>query len=466
MKKSFQKTFLLLAALFLFFTASASTEFKVSAAVKESYLTVEEAMAWLDSTVGTRRGDGQCIAFIKDYYEVLTGSAPRGDAADFAYNALPKGFGWKRIKGEKKLQKGDILIWTGGTGGNGHAAIYGGDGKYYHQKWSGMYVQIIGKAYLEGFPIRRSGSYAYYWGVIRPTFRTKSLSAPPQDSNYRLRNAGTGKYLTADSSTEITARRLSYPDPESQLFTFDETKTGYNLSPRSSSKVVGVNFEEEKTANDAGISLFKSGKRASCKWKIQKLRDAYIIRNVSDPTLCLATDKKGNLTVETYKGSKTQKWKSETVNTVTYDGNGGSNPPKTASVEYGESHKITKERPDRIGYRFLGWAESKKAKKASLKAGEVVTPEENLTLYAIWKKNDKYEIKSAKLSESKYIYDGNLKTPGVTVKDTNGNTLSEGTDYTLSYSKGRKRVGEYSVTVTYEGKFSGTDTLYFTIERE
>ncbi len=466
MKKFYQKAFLLLITLLIFFTASPSLGFSSAAAVKETYLTVDEAMEWLDSTVGTKRGDGQCIAFIKDYYEVLTGSAPRGDAADFAYNTLPEGFGWKRIKGEKNLKKGDILIWTGGTGGNGHAAIYGGDGKYYHQKWRGMYVEIIGKAYLEGFPIRRSGSFAYYWGVIRPTFRSKSLSAPPSDCNYRLRNAGTGKYLTADSSSEITARRLRGTDSESQLFTFDETKTGFNLSPCSSSKVVGVDFEEEKTANDADISLFKSGKRDYCKWKIQKIREAYIIRNVYDPTLCLATDKKGNLTVETYKGSKTQKWKSETVNMVVYDGNGGLSAPKTTAVEAGDTHKITAETPDRVGYKFLGWAETKNAKKATLKSGSEISPDENITLYAVWKKNDKYEIKSAELSESKYIYDGKVKTPSVTVKDTNGNTLCEETDYTLSYSKGRKRVGEYSVTVTYTGKFSGTDTLYFTVERE
>ncbi len=465
MKKIYRKAFLLLIALLLFFVASPSLSFSSSAATKQTYLTVDEAMEWLDSTVGTKRGDGQCIALIKDYYNVLTGYVPSGNACEYAYNTLPEGFGWKRIKGEKKLKKGDILIWTGGTGGYGHAAIYGGDSKYYHQKWSGMYVQIIGKAYLEGFPIRRSGSFARYWGVIRPSFRDRSLNAP-LDSNYRLRNAGTGKYLTADSSSEITAERLRYPDSDTQLFTFDESSTGYTLSPCSTSKVVGVSFEEEKSVSSTDISLFKSGKRDCCKWKIQKIRDSYVIRNVSDSTLCLATDKKGNLTVETYKGAKTQKWKSEAVNTVTYDANGGSSSPKSTTYDAGISHQIPESTPDRIGYKFLGWSENKKAKKAELKPGKAFTPEENTTLYAVWKKNGKYEVRSAELSESSYTYDGKVKTPSVTVNDTNGNTLREGTDYTLSYSEGRKRVGEYSVTVIYRGKFVGTDTLYFTIERK
>ncbi len=306
MKKFYQKAFLLLIALLFFFTASPSVGFSSYAAAKESYLTVDEAMEWLDSTVGTKRGDGQCIAFIKDYYQVLTGYTPRGNACEYSRNTLPEGFGWKRIKGEKRLKKGDILIWTGGTGGNGHAAIYGGDGKYYHQKWSGMYVEIVGKSYIEGIRIRRSGSFAYYWGVIRPTFRSEGQDA---NSNYRLRNTGTGKHLTDKGSSETTVRHFKELDLKTLLFTLDEAEKDSAVSTRSSANTVGTVPEKKKASRNKKSESSADSGRDTCKWKIQKVSDAYVIRNVNDPALCLASDRKtGKLSVEEYKGYKHQKW--------------------------------------------------------------------------------------------------------------------------------------------------------------
>ncbi|MDD6043338.1 MAG: fibronectin type III domain-containing protein [Eubacteriaceae bacterium] len=67
------------------------------------------------------------------------------------------------------------------------------------------------------------------------------------------------------------------------------------------------------------------------------------------------------------------------------------------------------------------------------------------------------------LSATTYTYDGNAKKPTVTVKDSAGKTLVKDTDYTLTYANGRKNVGKYSVKVTFKGKYSGTKTLYFTI---
>ena len=67
------------------------------------------------------------------------------------------------------------------------------------------------------------------------------------------------------------------------------------------------------------------------------------------------------------------------------------------------------------------------------------------------------------LSVSAYTYDGEVKTPTVTVKDSSGTTLENGTDYTLSYSSGRKDIGRYSVKVTFKGNYDGTKTLYFDI---
>ncbi len=74
-----------------------------------------------------------------------------------------------------------------------------------------------------------------------------------------------------------------------------------------------------------------------------------------------------------------------------------------------------------------------------------------------------YRIKSAELSDSSYIYNGKSKKPSVTVKDVNGTILKEGTDYTVEYQSGRKKVGKYSVTVTFTGRYSGTVVKSFEI---
>lgn len=53
------------------------------------------------------------------------------------------------------------------------------------------------------------------------------------------------------------------------------------------------------------------------------------------------------------------------------------------------------------------------------------------------------------LSKNKFVYDGKVKTPAVTVKDKSGNVVSDKL-YTVTYSDGRKNVGAYSVTVEFK----------------
>lgn len=75
-----------------------------------------------------------------------------------------------------------------------------------------------------------------------------------------------------------------------------------------------------------------------------------------------------------------------------------------------------------------------------------------------------YYPKTVKLAKTSYAYDGKVKTPSVIVKDSKGNALKKDTDYTVTYAKGRKSAGKYSVTVKFKGKYSGTKKLSFTIK--
>lgn len=67
------------------------------------------------------------------------------------------------------------------------------------------------------------------------------------------------------------------------------------------------------------------------------------------------------------------------------------------------------------------------------------------------------------LEKSGYEYDGKAKNPNVVVKDSKGTLLVKDTDYTVSYGEGRTNAGKYAVTITLQGNYSGTKTVYFTV---
>ncbi|MCL1816729.1 MAG: S-layer homology domain-containing protein [Clostridiales bacterium] len=68
---------------------------------------------------------------------------------------------------------------------------------------------------------------------------------------------------------------------------------------------------------------------------------------------------------------------------VTYNANGGSDAP--GAVEASNPIELSKTRPTREGYEFLGWAKSSSATNAEYQPGEDITVEGNITLYAVWK---------------------------------------------------------------------------------
>ena len=69
------------------------------------------------------------------------------------------------------------------------------------------------------------------------------------------------------------------------------------------------------------------------------------------------------------------------------------------------------------------------------------------------------------LSQSTFTYNGDEQKPDVTVT-VNGNTLVEGTDYTISWPADCKNADVKTVTVTFEGNYSGTAQKSFEIMRK
>ena len=67
------------------------------------------------------------------------------------------------------------------------------------------------------------------------------------------------------------------------------------------------------------------------------------------------------------------------------------------------------------------------------------------------------------LNPTTYVYDGNAKTPTVTVKD-GSTTLTKDTHYTVSYSN-NTNVGTATVTITGKGNYTGSVNKTFTITK-
>ncbi len=98
---------------------------------------------------------------------------------------------------------------------------------------------------------------------------------------------------------------------------------------------------------------------------------------------------------------------------ISYNANGGSGAPNSQSVYANISYKLSSTKPTRTGYTFLGWSTSASATTASYQPGQSVTPNGNLALYAVWRKQ------SFVLS----ISQGDGSTISV---ERNGSTLSDG----------------------------------------
>lgn len=145
------------------------------------------------------------------------------------------------------------------------------------------------------------------------------------------------------------------------------------------------------------------------------------------------------------------------VHKVTFDAGEGKADAETARTD--KDGKLA-ELPNaaRDGYTFEGWF-------TAAEGGDAVTADtvfdKDITVFAHWKKNIVSATPSVKLSTSAYTYNGKVKTPGVKVS-VNGTVLTKD-NYSVSYGKGRKNVGKYTVKVTLKNDYAGSKTVSFKI---
>lgn len=77
-----------------------------------------------------------------------------------------------------------------------------------------------------------------------------------------------------------------------------------------------------------------------------------------------------------------------------------------------------------------------------------------------------FAVKTVELSQTAYTYNGSVQKPEVSAVSTNGETLIEGTDYTLTWDNSEScDAGEYGVTVSFVGDYEGSQRLTYSINK-
>ena len=128
---------------------------------------------------------------------------------------------------------------------------------------------------------------------------------------------------------------------------------------------------------------------------------------------------------------------------------------KYTCTQCGDSYTVTNIKPKGHSYK------SQLTKATTAKDGQIY--KKCSVCGAVTGKTVIAKASNIKLSKTAYTYNGKVQKPSVTVKNSKGKALKNGTDYTVSYPKGMKNVGKYTVKVTLKGNYSGSKSMTYNI---
>ena len=156
--------------------------------------------------------------------------------------------------------------------------------------------------------------------------------------------------------------------------------------------------------------------------------------------------------------------------TVTFDPAGGTwkdgtTAAKKVTVEKGGAAEAPEELT-RSGYDFAGWFDGEDP-------ADITNITSDLTVTAKWKENTTPpeppapgSIKGAKVVLSKTAFTYNAKVQKPSIKTIGGKVLTEGSDYTATWSnRSSKNAGSYTVTITGKGNYTGTTKATYKINK-
>ncbi len=202
------------------------------------------------------------------------------------------------------------------------------------------------------------------------------------------------------------------------LSSIKPVRTGYTFlgwSENSAATTADYKAEEEYSEND-NVVLYAVWENDEPEEKIQvaydanggsgapetqtKQPDAELILSDIKPTrpgytfLGWSTDRSAESAAYEASGTYTDDrsttlyavWKANTY-TITY-ANGGTETPSAQTKTHGQTLTLSSKVPVRQGYTFLGWSENNTATAPTYQAGGEYTENRDITLYAVWQKDE------------------------------------------------------------------------------
>jgi uncharacterized repeat protein (TIGR02543 family) len=257
---------------------------------------------------------------------------------------------------------------------------------------------------------------------------------------------GTGTSYTAGVSTYSTAADLIlYAQWTAIQYTVTWSAQGGSVSPSSSSGSVGTIITAPTPTYTGNTFLY---------W-----RDGTTVFNYANQVSA-----GGSWTIV---GNTTfYAWWTPIQYTVTYNANGGSVSPASATVNYGSS--VTLPTPTRSGYTFNGWYTASSGGTLVGSAGASYTPSSTITIYAQWTltpviptvtiaansgiTSTAGTINWTSTNQSSFSVSGTFSATGTTGTSVSKTGLSPSTTYTgvitVTSSTGHTATANYSLTTS------------------
>ena len=256
-----------------------------------------------------------------------------------------------------------------------------------------------------------------------------------QVENVKTKIDGIGE-VTLSSSSTIKAARTAY-----NALTDDQKKqvTNYDVLQKAESEL------SDLQKADAVVTKIKNIGKVTLKSesKIKQARTAY--NKLTDKQKTLVTNydvlEKAEKDLADLKAADQVSKNITNIGTVTLESEDAIKEARTAYDALTDAQKELVSNKDVLEKAETTLKELKDAKDAD-DAKAAATP------------------KSITLSNTRYIYNGKVQKPQVTVKNAKGEVIK---GYTVKYAGNCKNVGKYKVTLTFKGDYNGTKTKTFKI---
>ena len=256
-----------------------------------------------------------------------------------------------------------------------------------------------------------------------------------QVENVKTKIDGIGE-VTLSSSSTIKAARTAY-----DALTDDQKKqvTNYDVLQKAESEL------SDLQKADAVVTKIKNIGKVTLKSesKIKQARTAY--NKLTDKQKTLVTNydvlEKAEKDLADLKAADQVSKNITNIGTVTLESEDAIKEARTAYDALTDAQKELVSNKDVLEKAETTLKELKDAKDAD-DAKAAATP------------------KSITLSNTRYIYNGKVQKPQITVKNAKGEVIK---GYTVKYAGNCKNVGKYKVTLTFKGDYNGTKTKTFKI---